>query len=270
MQPGIWHGSTVLCSAALLSVTAAAADPSAEYNFLGLRQAPLEGPIITDRPSFGDATVTVPYGHFLLESGYGYAQDGGEHVHNGPVVLLRAGLVPNLELRLGWDGYAHASTGEEGSANTRLGLKIHALHEQGLVPDLVVIPELVLPTGDADVAADEAEPEVRFAWSYALTPAIALGGNFNIAAREDENSSGHRLEYAASLAAGYVISGNWSGYLEYFAIFPERALGQETHSINTGIAYLISDRLQLDAFIGGGLNEAADDVFGGFGISRLW
>ncbi|MDN5871332.1 MAG: transporter [Nitrococcus sp.] len=270
MQPRIWLGSAAFCSANLLMAVATAAEPTAGYNFLGLPQAPLEGPIITDRPSFGDATVTVPFGHFLLESGYGFNLDAGEHIHNGPVLLLRAGLVPNLELRLGWDGYAHASTGEEGPANTRVGLKIHALHEQGLVPDLVVIPEFVIPTGDADVAADEVEPEVRFAWSYALTPAIALGGNFNIAARADANSSRHRLEYAASLAAGYVLSDKWSGYLEYFAIFPASALGQETHSINSGIAYLITDRLQLDAFIGGGLNEAADDVFGGFGISKLW
>ncbi|MDN5849509.1 MAG: transporter [Nitrococcus sp.] len=270
MPPRLWLGSAAFCSANLLMTAAAAAEPTAEYNFLGLPQAPLEGPIITDRPSFGDATVTVPYGRFLLESGYGYNQDGAEHVHNGAVLLLRAGLVPNLELRLGWDGYARASTGEEGSANTRLGLKIHALHEQGLVPDLVVIPEFVIPTGDADVAADEVEPEVRFAWSYALSPAIALGGNFNIAARDDAGSSRHRLEYAASLGGGYVLSERWSGYLEYFAIFRESALGQETHSINTGIAYLITDRLQLDAFIGGGLNEAADDVFGGFGISKLW
>lgn len=277
MQPRARLRSAAFCPAALLIATGVAAEHAAmpgsgnpEYNFLGLPQAPLEAPITTDRPSFGDAAVTVPFGHFLLESGYGYNRGGGESVHNGPVLLLRSGLTRNLELRLGWDGYVHGSDGQEGPGNTRIGLKIQALQEQGLIPSLVVLPVLVLPTGDQDTAADEVEPEVHLAWGYSLTSFTSIGGNFNIAARADAASSRHRLEYAASVATGFALGNNVSGYIEYFGIFSESALGQDTHSINTGIAYLVSNRLQLDTFIGAGLNDVAEDVFAGGGISRLW
>lgn len=235
-----------------------------------MAKAPLEEPITTDRPSFGDATVTVPSGHFLLESGYRYSRDAGESVHNGPVLLLRSGLARNLELRLGWGGYVHSSDGREGPGNSRVGLKLQALREHGLAPSLVVIPELVLPTGDEEVAADEVEPEVRVAWGHSLTSSTAISGNFNVAARADSASSRHLLEYAASLATGFALSRTVSGYIEYFGIFRETGLGRDTHSINSGLAYLLSNHLQLDTFVGAGLNGAAENMFAGVGISRLW
>lgn len=265
--------AAMFCSAAVLIDAAAAAEPAVgnpEYNFLGVRKAPLEKPLTTDRPSFGDATVTVPSGHFLLESGYRYGRDGDDSVHNGPVLLLRSGLARNLELRLGWDGYVHGSNDREGFGNTRVGLKVQALREQGLTPNLVVIPELVLPTGDADVVADEVEPMVRMAWGHSLTPSTAISGNFNVAARADANSSRHRLVYAASLWTGFALSTRVSGYVEYFGIFRESGFGRDTHSVDSGLAYLVSNRLQLDAFVGAGLNAAAQDMFAGAGISHLW
>ncbi len=263
----------MLCSAVLLIDAVAAAEPASGnsgYNFLGVRKVPLEKPITTDRPSFGDATVTVPSGHFLFESGYRYGHDEGDSVHNGPVLLLRSGLARNLELRLGWDGYVHSSNNRQGFGNTRVGLKVQALREQGLTPNLVVIPEFVLPTGDKEVVADEVEPMVRMAWGHSLTPSTAISGNFNVAARADTNSGRHRLVYAASLWMGFALSTRVSGYVEYFGIFRESGLGRDTHSVDSGVAYLVSNRLQLDAFVGAGLNDAAQDVFAGAGISHLW
>ena len=269
--------TAVVCSFLLVMAAASAAAKSDEgatggpgRNFLGMAKAPLEEPITTDRPSFGDATVTVPAGWTLLESGYRYSRDGGESVHNGPVLQLRSGLARNLELRLGWDGYVHASDDRQGAGNTRAGLKLQALREHGLVPSVVVIPELVLPTGDDDVAADEVEPEVRVAWGHSLTSSTAISGNFNVAARADSNSSRHLLEYAASLATGFALSRTVSGYIEYFGIFRESGLGRDTHSINSGLAYLLSNRLQLDVFAGAGLNAAAENMFAGVGLSGLW
>ncbi|MCO6439830.1 MAG: transporter [Nitrococcus mobilis] len=261
-----------LCAAVFCSAVAAVEPASGkpEPNFLGVRKVPLEKPITTDRPSFGNAAVTVPSGHFLLESGYRYGRDGDDSVHNGPVLLLRSGLTRNLELRIGWDGYVHGGNDRRGFGNTRIGLKVQALREQALTPSLVVIPELVLPTGDEDVVADEVEPMVRMAWGHTLTPSTAISGNFNVAARADANSNRHRLVYAASLAAGFALSARISGYIEYFGIFRESGLGRDSHSIDSGLAYLVSNRLQVDAFVGAGLNKAAEDVFAGAGIAHLW
>src|SRR5680860_186907 len=170
--------------------------------------------LVPDRPGFGDSPSTVPAGFFLLEAGYDFTHDGDEDTHEAPVLLFRAGLTPKIEARVGWDGYS--SNGTDGALNTRVGFKIDALDQDGAVPDLAVIPEIVIPTGDEDVASGKVEPEVRFAGGYDLTDSLSLGGNLNFAARRGESGDARFFEFAGSTVLSTAFTSAFGGYVEYF------------------------------------------------------
>ncbi|MDQ4147880.1 MAG: hypothetical protein M3120_09415 [Pseudomonadota bacterium] len=66
----------------------------------------------------------------------------------------------------------YSFTGEEGALNIPAGFKFNALDQNGLVPELAMIPEVIIPTGDEDVASDELEGEIRFAGGFVLSKNI--------------------------------------------------------------------------------------------------
>ena len=189
--------------------------------------------LVPDRPGFGDSPSTVPAGFFLLEAGYDFTHDGDEDTHEAPVLLFRAGLTPKIEARVGWDGYS--SNGTDGALNTRVGFKIDALDQDGAVPDLAVIPEIVIPTGDEDVASDKVEPEVRFAGGYDLTDSLSLGGNLNFAGRRGGTSGERFFEFAGSTVMSVAFTDSFGGYIEYFGILPDDPAAFDNHSINSGL-----------------------------------
>lgn len=231
-------------------------------------QAQAAEALVPDRPGFGDSPSTVPAGFFLLEAGYDFTHDGDEYTHDAPVLLFRAGLTPKIEARVGWDGYR--SNGTDGALNARVGFKIDALDQQGFVPDLAVIPEVVIPTGDDDVASDKVEPELRFAGGYDLTDSLAVGGNLNFAGRRGESTDERFFEFAGSTVLGVAFTSSFGGYVEYFGILPDDPEASDNHAINSGLTYIIGGNVQIDAFGGAGLDGDADDVFAGGGIAFVW
>ena len=68
----------------------------------------------------------------------------------------------------------YSFTGEEGALNIRAGFKLDALDQNGLVPGLAVVPEVIIPTGDEDVASDELEGEIRSAGAMCLARTYRL------------------------------------------------------------------------------------------------
>jgi hypothetical protein len=227
-----------------------------------------EQALVPDRPGFGDSPAVVLPGFFLLEAGYNFIQDDGQDTHNAPELLLRAGLTPRLELRIGWDGYMW--NGEEGALNTRTGFKFDALDQSGVVPELAIIPEMLFPTDDEDVASDEVEGEIRLAGDYVLTEALAFGGNANFAERKGTLSDDHFFEFAGSATLGLAVTDSLGGYVEYFTIMPDDPALEDSESINGGFTYIVDSNIQVDTFAGFGLDENADGFFAGGGFAFVW
>lgn len=224
--------------------------------------------LVPDRPGFGDDPLTVPAGFYLLEAGYNFTRNGSEDTHNAPELLLRAGLTPRLELRVGWDGYQW--NGEDGVLNARAGFKLNLLDQSGLIPELAIIPEVFAPTIDKGVASDEAEGEVRLAGDYVLTKALTFGGNANFAQRKGTLSDSHFFEFAGSAALSLAATDSLGGYIEYFTIMPDDLALADSESADAGITYTIGHNIQLDAFAGFGLDGHVDDFFAGCGGAIVW
>lgn len=76
------------------------------------------------------------------------------------------------------------------------------------------------------------------------------------------------LHPALSLEAS--VTQRASVFVEYFSkLVPSE--GEDEHSVDSGVTYLLSDDVQLDLSAGVGLNHAAPDFFIGAGFAwRFW
>ena len=223
---------------------------------------PLTGTIGTGRPSFGTGTTPVPVGHFQLESGYQYTEDGDAKTHTFPQFLARYGVYDGIELRVGWTGIVIPEGGDSGTSDLRFGAKLAIRQQDGFVPAMAFQPSFTVPTGDAS-ASDRVDPQVQFplAWS--------VGDNFNVLANlvlgTSSAGTDTRPTYAQSLLVGYSVTDRLSVFAEYFGV--NTSDRRETHNVDGGVLFLLNGNAQIDFVIGGGLNEQADDFFVGAGYS---
>lgn len=242
-------------------------------------------PMVTDRPDFTESTRTVPPQRVQIESGYTFRYDRqrGRRMqdHTFPEVLLRIGLSPDVELRLGWPGFSFTeellrerndagrrvwrTRHDDSGTDASVGFKVHLLDQRGVRPDLACIAELSVPTGGAGKTSGDADPQLKLAWSYDLTRALALSGNVNLGAPTGEE--GRFAQTAASLSLGASLN-DWLGtYVEYFGFYPDDRGADCAHYVNGGLTFAITPDLQLDARAGFGLNEQADGFFAGVGLA---
>ena len=224
--------------------------------------APLTGTIGTGRPSFGTGTTPVPVGHFQLESGYQYTEDGDSKTHTFPQFLARYGVYDGIELRVGWTGLIIPEGGDNGTTDLRFGAKLAVRKQDGFVPAMAFQPSFTVPTGDAS-ASDQIDPQVQFPLAWSVGENVTVLANLLLGT----SSVGHdtRPVYAQSLLVGYALTDRLNVFGEYFGVnTQDRA---ETHNVDAGVLFLLNDNAQLDFVIGGGLNEQADDFFVGAGYS---
>ena len=224
--------------------------------------APLTGTIGTGRPSFGTGTTPVPVGHFQLESGYQYTEDGDSKTHTFPQFLARYGVFDGIELRVSWTGLVIPEGGDSGTTDLRFGTKLAVRKQDGFVPAMAFQPSFTVPTGDAS-ASDQLDPQVQFPLAWSVGENVSVLANLVLGT----SSVGHdtRPVYAQSLLVGYALTDRLNVFGEYFGVnTQDRA---ETHNVDAGVLFLLNDNAQLDFVIGGGLNEQADDFFVGAGYS---
>ncbi len=260
-------------------------DERSTVNYFGLPAAPIDEPLITDRPDFTESTVTVPRGRFQLEAGYTYTYDSGDGMrtqdHTYPEFLLRVGLDDDVELRLTWAGWSHMEEAfrerndagrrvkdrdrDDGGNDMNIGLKFHLIDQDCWVPDFGIIVDADVPTGAGGQTSGDVDPAVKFLWAYDLTDDLSLAGNINFAAPTSD--TGRFFQASASLSLAASITDRLGGYVEYFGFYPSARGQGDTQFINGGFTYLITNNFQVDIRVGMGLNDKADDLITGVGFA---
>lgn len=218
------------------------------------------GPIVTERPSFSASTTTVPPGSVQIEAGHQFTDQGaGVEEWTAPFVLLRLPLREATELQLGWGGVSH----ERGAGQTRfgaldptVGLK-QALPE--LLPnlDLSLIGALSLPAGADRLSTGRVEASASAWWD--LNAGLPLFGGIVLASEDGE------LRTSTSLGVSVPLRGKVGAFVEWFG---SRRDGVGEHSLDAGLSFLTADDLQLDVYLGAGLDEQASDFFVGVGLGH--
>lgn len=270
---------------AIITESTDESDETPTVNFLGLEAAPLKGTLVTDRPDFTESTLTIPRGRFQLEAGYTFTSDKEDGVrakdHTFPELLLRVGLVDDVELRIGWSGWSLSReefrernevgrtvkmhTRDNGGTDMNVGFKFHLLDRDGWAPDFAVLVGADLPTGASGKTSGDVDPNLGLLWAYDLSDDMSLAGNVNFAVPTSEK--GRFFQTSASVSLGYSLTDDLGAYFEYYGFYNNDRNTDAAHYANGGFTYLITDNFQFDVRVGAGLNEEADDLFVGTGFA---
>lgn len=234
--------------------------------------------ISTDRPTFTERTTTVPDGRFQLEAGYTYRSAGDLTGHVLGEALLRAGLIPGLELRAELPSFVSqkfdgllGEDEESGWTDAGIGMKL-GLYEAGMAEGLPSISLLLgssVPVGDDDFGADGWEPEAIVALGWEFAPRLELGAN--VGYRQNDPHFGDRFdEWTASVALGLPVTSSIGAFVEYFALRPDIDGDDGDDYIDGGVTFLLSPTFQLDGRAGFNLDGDADEMFFGVGLAKLF
>ncbi len=234
----------------------------------------LDEPLMSDRPDFTEASSVVGLGVLQIESGYAYGfkseSAGSVKSHSIGEPLLRYGFLRNwLELRVGWNYAAEriGSNTNDGAEDLYLGSKLGLTAQEGIFPEMALVPQMKVPTGARAFTANETLPGCNWLYGWDINELLSTAGSTQFNRTIDGISGDTYTEWAQSWTVGYGLTDRLGGFTEWFGIIPHSADTDRTqHYFNGGFTYSLSNDVQLDIRGGKGLSDASDDYFFGSGI----
>ena len=156
----------------------------------------------------------------------------------------------------------------EGFSDASVGFKVKTADQAGIMPRLALEGQTTVGLGSRAISNRDLEPTVKVIGTWDLGSGLTLNSN---AVVTYATSSGERFVQAAGSARlSFAVSERLSLFVEYFVIGPRSKGTDAAHSMDMGGALLLSKRVQIDARVGFGLNQEADNLFAGAGISFLY
>ncbi|MFB6320026.1 transporter [Saccharicrinis sp. FJH54] len=222
--------------------------------------------MVTDRPDQTESASIVPKLHVQLESGFDFTDASSlSDIKDVKSIqsLLRFGLTSVLELRLRFSNETATLVNDpENSISNILnpGFKYRLFKGAGLIPDVAVMGSFLLPV-TSDDGSQFWSPEIRLAAQHDLLDFLSMG--YNLALFWDNNNYDTQKFYSVSM--GLNVIPKTGLFLELFGE-DYRTLGTMGY-IDGGFTFNIINNIQLDAYLGYGLNDNANDMFWGVGLS---
>ena len=225
--------------------------------------------IVTDRPDATEASSTVGKGVLQFETGglYTSFEENGVKSENFTynTMLIRYGILDNVEFRLGWDFVEGVTTVNgnkldnitSGLSPLLLGLKIDITEENGLMPEIALIGH-VFPifSASTDFRTETTAVDFRLSLSHTLSEKSSIG--YNIGAQWGNDNPEASAIY--TLAYGYSITDKFGMYAELYGDLPEDS--SANHFWDAGFTYLASKDLQFDIYAGTSITDGQDLLFG--------
>ena len=217
--------------------------------------------LTTERPGFSSSPYVLAPSVAQIEAGYQFTDSGNDvdvELQNLPLLLVRYGLANNMELQVGWSGYAWADIGGnniDGITDASVGIKWQVSDERSSVP-IALFAGLSIPIGDDNFTTDEVDPSVGAFWSYSSV--LDWFGTVVVSEPDDDT------QISNALGINLPIREDVGGYVEYYGVYGN---GGPEHYLNGGLTYLSRLNLQFDAYLGFGLNDRSADLFVGGGLA---
>jgi hypothetical protein len=231
------------------------------------------GPMVTDRPGQTNGPFAVAPGHLQIETGVvNYTYDHGTSLHRLDLFSqteFRVGLVPDGEFDLVINPYSwQAQAGQltSGFGDTTLQGKWCLWGSAASPTAFGLIPFVTLPTGRQALGAGGTEGGVAFPFVATLPAGFGLGIMPGIAAIRYPGG-GYYTQVTASISLEHDIVENVSVFGEFAAALDAAHPGEWVGSVDFGLAYLITNDLQLDVGLNVGVTRAAPDVNPFLGLS---
>jgi Putative MetA-pathway of phenol degradation len=238
--------------------------------------------INADRPGIADGSTVVGAKTFQLESGVQqeFRRSGNvrEHTFFAPT-LLRFGINRQFEARIEGNTFTRVSTivsanpinQVSGFAPVSLGFKYqfynsNSDHELTLGTIVRVFPTW----GSNEFRTQHATGDIRLAADWQFAPKLSLNPNVGMARYEDDEGN----VFTAGLFAttlNYLRTKKLNPFVDLSIQAPEMSDGQTAAILDSGIAYIIGQNLQVDASLGTRVHgETGPRPFLAFGISWRW
>jgi len=235
----------------------------------------VDAPLVTDRPSFTSASSTVGRNVLQIETGYLYTTNLSGSVRTTqqavPETLVRLGMFADwFELRLGQNlaGQDDGVLTDFGADDMFLGGSIALTGQEGILPEMALLPGINIPTGKSTIGSGELLPSLVLSYAWELSDRWSMGGCSIWAQDLDGDSNRSYVSTAQSWYAGLAVTEKTSVFAEFYGLFPVSAESVDPqYYFDSGLAYLITDNIQWDWRAGMGLNQPADDFFTGTGLS---
>ena len=221
-------------------------------------------------------------GRVQIETGYTYYLDNAAgarvQTQSFPEPLFRIGLFREwFEFRVQYN-YLHEQTDAgatrslvEGSDDLYLGAKVALVEQAGILPELTIFPQMRVPSGAPQISAGEVLPGMNFVYAWRVGERFEIECNTNVNKRRDPNRGGFYTEYLQTFNFEYDLAERIMLFNEFVIFSPvgSQAVPGQAYS-HAGIHYFLLPNLQFDVHAAVGLNGAADDFFGGSGVSARW
>ena len=161
--------------------------------------------LVTDRPDQTESAVTVAPGKVQIETGVLFTREetGGTsfEVTEALGTLARIGLNERLELRIGFDGWI-STPGLDGFGDASLGAKYLLAEETANSPQVAVLVQSSVPTGERGITSDDYTPAARLAFSKDFGANLGVG--FNLGAEFPDSQE--ILFYTLAAGVGLALS----------------------------------------------------------------
>ena len=244
-----------------------------------LAPAPCDGqqaatsPLVTERPSFAESALAVALGAVQLEVGYTLTRNDVVDAHTLGEALIRIGILPRVELRLGLNSFAWTDDplgDASGLEDVSLGVKVELTEGGGeefnlLRPRIALSLSTSLPTGTGGFGEKGLQPGATLAMSWELSERLGLGVNGNVAAAsQDGNRFG---QFSGAVALGVSLADRVGAYGEYFLFAPPGPGNDATGFLNGGLTFLATDDFQFDVRAGVGVHGVRGNFFVGAGFA---
>lgn len=219
-------------------------------------------PLITDRPDATESPTAIPKDYLQIETGAFYESFKGNSIKSETftynTTLLRYGLINNLEFRVGWDfeeGRVSVNGNRlkgvtSGFSSLLLGFKTTLAQPHGWLPEIGFLGHLYLPfMASTDYKPLTTGADFLFAFNHTLSEKSSLG--YNIGAEWKNDSP--EIAYIYAISYGFEITDKLGTYAELYGDLPENSTAN--HFWSSGLTYLISNNLQLDASGGSSITK---------------
>ncbi|MBR5567704.1 MAG: transporter [Bacteroidales bacterium] len=198
-----------------------------------------------DRPGASTGPSVVGRGVIQLEQGIQYDGDGGVGTITFSNTLLRYGLFPNMELRLGGDGFLYKEDGstqgfKPAFSGLSVGTKIKCFEGQGAIPAVSVLADFAVPyTSSKGFNTDHLAPSLYLLFENPINDWLSVG--YNLGAEWDGT-----LPNATTFAAvclGFSATESLGCFIESYNYFG--ALGN-IYAMDFGFNWMIGRKVQFD------------------------
>jgi hypothetical protein len=237
-------------------------------------------PLASDRPDFVEASTTVGRGVRQLEMGYTFYRDRPTQFssHSFPEFLFRYGVLADwFEFRAGLNfasmtqGSGPTSQTTTGAEDLYLGVKLGLTPQDGILPEMAIVPQMTVPWGAQGLTSGEVLPGINWLYGWDISDFLSLGASTQANLEVDSLSGSEYLEFAQAFTFGYTLTEKLGAYTEWFMITPAGAESAHTeHYVDAGLTYRVSNNLQLDVRAGKGVSGASVNSFVGTGAVIRW